>query len=61
VKKDHNQRRPFKNQADNSTGQKTCQASNALALRLFDKHGMLVDNEFTQGTVVSKGVEVPRW
>ena len=61
MKKDHNQGRPFKNQDDNSTVKNTCEASNALAVRLFDKHGMLVDNGFTQGTVVSKGVEVPRW
>jgi len=61
VKKDHNQGRPFKNQDDNSTGKNTCQANSALTVRLFDKHGMLVDNGFTQGTVVSKGVEVPRW
>jgi len=51
----------FKNQYDNSTGKNTCQASNALAVRLIDKHGILVDNGFIQGIVVSKGVEVPRW
>jgi hypothetical protein len=51
----------FKNQDDNSTGKNTCQASNALAVRLIDKHGILVDNGFTQGTVISKGVEVPGW
>jgi hypothetical protein len=61
VKKVHNQGRPFENQDDNSTGKNTCQASNALVVRLIDKHGILVDNGFTQGTVVSKGVEVPRW
>jgi len=60
VKKDYNWGRPFKNQDDNSTGKNTCQASIALAVRLIDKHGILVDNGFTQGTVVSKGVEVPR-
>ena len=61
MKKDHNQGRSFKNQDDHSTGKNTCQASIALAVRLIDKEGILVDNGFTQGTVVSKGVEVPRW
>jgi hypothetical protein len=61
VKEDRNRGRPFKNQDDGSTGKNTCQASNALAVRLFDKEGMLVNNGFTQGTVVNKGVEVPRW
>jgi len=60
VKKDHNGGCPFKNQDDNSTGKNACKANSALAVRLFDKHGMLVDNGFTQGTVFSKGVEVPR-
>jgi hypothetical protein len=57
----HNQGRPFKNQYDNSTGENTCQASITLAVRLIDKEGILVDNGFIQGTVVNKGVEVPRW
>ena len=59
--RDDNQGRPFKNEDDNSTGKNTCQASKALAVRLIDKHGILVDNGFIQRTVISKGVEVPRW
>lgn len=61
VKKGYNQRHPFKNEGDNSTRKNTCRVSSALAVRLFDKDDMLVDNEFTQGTVVSKNVEVPIW
>jgi len=34
VEKDHNQAQLFRNQDDNSTGKNTCQASNALAVRL---------------------------
>jgi hypothetical protein len=61
VKKDQNQGHPCKNQDDSSTGENACRASNALAVRLFDKHGVLVDNGFTQGKVVSRNVEVLRW